>query len=925
MEEQPRDIDRIDFGVYSPDEIAKMAVCTLDSNKRSGPGTVYDPRMGANDTEEQCETCGQSCEGCPGHFGVIELAEPIVHPLFYKHVVNLLRVTCLKCYRLMLREGHLQLGDIARSKGGNRFAKIVEKMKKTDVCTHEECMAEHPEIRLNTTEGNIYLCRVDQDKNRSQVLFTVEEIATVLDNISDSDCRLLGLDPQEVHPRNFIFRNLQVIPPCDRPYVRADGNICDDDITNQYIEIIKANNALKSPDCNELKRQKHVQTIKFRIHTMFNNSSGRAKHTTNGRAIKGFKERLTGKQGQIRNNTMGKRVNQSARTVIGPDPTLRVNGIGCPREIADILTVPEHVTSFNLESLTELVNSGRASLIIRKGGKVRINLSHALQCKGTQLHPGDIIVRGGESIPVRTGKEKLIGGDSILRDGKPLKDIRIPCRREQKLSIGDIVERKLRDGDYVLLNRQPTLHKASMQAVQVKVMPYKTIRMNLAVTKPFNADFDGDEMNLHVPQGAEAIAELKYLSASKHNLINGAASKPFMAIVQDGLLGSYRMTLGFPKIRKDQLFQIAMRLNLSPQDTLAKLEHIKSVYRLKKIRQSVYTGKSIISLMLPNDFSYSRRTGADPENPIVTIHRGVLLEGTLDKSMLGQSHNSLILVLHKEYGPDLTCEFIDRIQFAAVEWALIEGFSIGLKDCIIPDKPGVDQEKQIKDTIQKFFHEAEGIKTTTSHAIIRERRITGALNKAKDVGLRIAKDSLDPENSFLSTVRSGSKGDFFNIAQITGLLGQQNISGARVAKRLNHGKRTMVHYPQEPVSAEMEYESRGFISSSFIQGLNPREYFFHAMSGREGMSDTAMGTATSGYMQRRIVKLTEDMKVQYDGTVRDVTGKIYQLAYGDTGMDPCKTVKVDGKQQACDITRMVNRLNLNFEADAQQKKKKCPP
>ena len=199
------------------------------------------------------------------------------------------------------------------------------------------------------------------------------------------------------------------------------------------------------------------------------------------------------------------------------------------------------------------------------------------------------------------------------------------------------------------------------------------------------------------------------------------------------------------------------------------------------------------------------------------------------------------------------------------------------------------------------------------------------MNKAKDVGLRIAKDSLDPENSFLSTVRSGSKGDFFNIAQITGLLGQQNISGARVAKRLNHGKRTMVHYPQEPVSAEMEYESRGFISSSFIQGLNPREYFFHAMSGREGMSDTAMGTATSGYMQRRIVKLTEDMKVQYDGTVRDVTGKIYQLAYGDTGMDPCKTVKVDGKQQACDITRMVNRLNLNFEADAQQKKKKCPP
>jgi DNA-directed RNA polymerase II subunit RPB1 len=184
------------------------------------------------------------------------------------------------------------------------------------------------------------------------------------------------------------------------------------------------------------------------------------------------------------------------------------------------------------------------------------------------------------------------------------------------------------------------------------------------------------------------------------------------------------------------------------------------------------------------------------------------------------------------------------------------------------------------------------------------------LGKAKDIGLRIAKESLDPDNNFLSTVISGSKGDFFNIAQITGLLGQQNLKGQRVPLYLNNGKRSLPHYPFGKLSPEMEHESRGFIASSFIKGLNPREFYFHAMSGREGISDTAMGTATSGYMQRRIIKLTEDIKIQNDGTVRDITGHIYQMAYGDDGLDPTNTVKVNGNQEACDIGRLINKLNM---------------
>ena len=225
----------------------------------------------------------------------------------------------------------------------------------------------------------------------------------------------------------------------------------------------------------------------------------------------------------------------------------------------------------------------------------------------------------------------------------------------------------------------------------------------------------------------------------------------------------------------------------------------------------------------------------------------------------------------------------------------------------------VNQKIKIDDIISKCLLEAEGIKETTQHPGIREVRINGALSKARDIGLKIAKESLSNNNNFLSTVNSGSKGDFFNIAQITGLLGQQNLVGRRVQPSLNNGKRTLPHYHFKNLSIEDEYESRGFIKHSFIHGLNPQEFFFHAMSGREGICDTAMGTSKSGYMQRRIVKVCEDIKVMYDGTVRDTTGKIYQTSYGENGYDPCQLVKVNNDLDCCDVQRIVDRLNMQEE------------
>lgn len=424
-------------------------------------------------------------------------------------------------------------------------------------------------------------------------------------------------------------------------------------------------------------------------------------------------------------------------------------------------------------------------------------------------------------------------------------------------------------------------------------------------------------MNVHVPQGPEQALEMLELSAADRNIISVATSKPGVGAVMDALLGCFRMTLGIQKIRREDFFDIVMTLQQygdGREDILEKIKHINGVFRKKKKRKlTAFTGKGLFSLLLPNDFNYERRNGADPREPVVKIYQGVLYEGTVDKAIVGTSHNSLIQVLHKEYGRVLVSEFIDGMQFATNAWLALTGFTIGIKDCMVStavNEDGIGKEEEIRGVVQKCMIEADGLKETTTHAGIREMRVSAALNKAKDVGLRIAKEALEADNNFLSTVTSGSKGDFFNIAQITGLLGQQNLNGNRVEKVLNNGRRTLYHYPFKCTSSEMEYESRGFITSSLIHGLNPREFFFHACSGRIGISDTATGTATSGYIQRKIVKLMEDMVVQYDGTVRDATGQIFQMAYGSDGLDPSCTVKAGKMQEVCDVTRMVERLNM---------------
>lgn len=964
--EELQEISNINFGIYSAEEIKNMAVCKISSSRfgedpkkhaeeegeiylfdetqtgKSKTDTVYDERMGPLDHKKRCETCELTFYECPGHFGYIELNVPVLHPLplFLKMTASFLKCICLntECNRLLITEDQIRLNKFNNFKRETRFQRILEHLEKVEICSH--CGNPHPKVSLNLSEAVISLNHKNKSKTGASISMdlTTEDIGDYLSNIPDEDIELLGFDPARVHPRNFVLTNFPVLPTCSRPPVMTEGNICDDDITLQYIEIIKANNHLADRNLPETRRRVYKRSLEFRIKTLMNNSQGKAKHTTNHRPIRCFWSRLSGKEGQVRGNILGKRGNQAARSVIGPGPELRNNEVGIPVHIAQTLTVPEAVTDFNIQHLTDLVESGGANYVIKKDKKTgkerKIDLKWALFHKGTDLMYGDVIHRrgdGGEELRIfvkdRT-KVSLVEGDRVERGGSFLEEVKLRQRKRFNLEVGDVVLRHLRNGDIGMLNRQPTLWKGSKRAQKVVVGPYKTIRFNLAITKPMNADFDGDEGNFSVPQSALARAELYELSETGKMLMSAQTSSSSVAIVQDSLLGAYLMTRGLVRISKHEFFGICMKgdevegqvvgsvTGWNTQRVLDRLGHIRRVLKSLGRPTVAFSGRGLISLMLPPGFFYENKNGANPEEPVVKIHDGVYISGALDKKVLGTSPNSLIQVLHKEYGARVAINFLDNVQFIVNAWLACQGFSIGLEDCVAAKR------EEIESIVKEAFFEAENIAETTILPGIREMRISTCLSNARNEGMRVAQKALSKNNNFISTVTSGSKGDWPNLMQITASLGQQMLSGSRVKYSLNHGQRALPHYRWAGLSLEEEYESRGFVTSSFMKGLSPREFIAHSYCAREGIVHTAISTSLSGYNQRKIVNSQEDLQVKYDGTVRNAVDTVFQLSYASDGFNREKMIRVGGELLPVDIGRLVDRLNFQAEKNKTREKKK---
>ena len=870
--------DSITFDILSSEDIKQMSVVEINTTKLQGPNSVYDERLGPTIiSKNKCVTCNQIAHLCTGHFGHITLSYPIFHPLFEKEIIKLLNIFCFNCHKLMYTDDTENF-DITKNK--------VDKISICPFCNLKQPI-------WNIDDNQEVFITVMMTLNENKICCTSYDVLNMFENYSQEDLDKINF---KIRPQNLIIQLLPILPPSTRPMVILEDKYCDDDLTIQYIEIIKVNKNIENKKENGFAEiEKYLKILYFRISSLFNNSSGKSKHNTNGKVIKGIKERLATKNGLMRENLMGKRVEQSARTVIGPDPTLCMNELAIPEEFAKTLTKPERVNQYNKEKLITLIKEGKANFIkkITKNNEINeINLQYALKKKGTRLIQGDIIIRDGREIKYDP-KMILLPTDYIIRDNN-LISIETDTTKEIQLEYGDIVERCLQNGDYLILNRQPTLHSGSMIAQKIKIIPNKngnttkTLRFSLCITKSLNADFDGDEGNIHVPQQSNTIIEMEELSSVSNHILSQQNGNANTVLVQDNLLSLYLITFENRKLSKEEFYDICMVL-VNEEGKQCSMEYLKNKFKQLQINfnQSNYDSILVLSLCFPNTFTFKKDE--------CVIEKGKWISGFFTKKIMA----SIIKTLYHIYGSVITMMVINNLQFVSNKWLFSRSFSIGLEDCFSNNSSDL-----IHETIVRCFTEANCFKEKIYHEGIREVKIQGALNKARDIGMKMAKEGLRQNNNFLSTVNSGSKGDFFNIAQISGLLGQQNFRGKRIEYLLNNGKRSLYHYDWELKDDNEIYESQGFIKNSFLKGLSPREMFFHALPGREGVTDTALNTGETGYMQRRIIKLMEDIHIKNDYSVRDENNKVYQFIYGESGFDNIGVA---------DINDLVNEINNSLE------------
>lgn len=870
MAEFIKEIKSITFQVASTEDIRNKSVYVANVSKYSENkrNTVYDPRGGAL-FNQRCETCKEFEQKCPGHFGHIELNAVIVHPIFLQHVFNVLKVICHSCSRMLITGEHLKFGGVTAIDGEKRLNDIINRVKKFVACFHCNTPKRFYKLQKDT---NVITFNNDDGVETE---LDDADIKRILDDIDTESLGLLKMS----HPKNCVLEVFPVIPPCCRPYDFIGNTIKEDDLTKQLVDIIKANNTIANITGD---RKNAINNLKLKIETFCRTPKNKPRNI-NSEPIKGIRDRLTGKDGQLRDNLMGKRTEMSGRTVIGPGPNLKLDEVGIPKAVADNLSFPVTVYKHNIEEVVKMIEDGRVDKIKRDGIVIHINIQRYSKISKV-LKFGDVIVRGTSRLVVSDIKKTpLYPGDRIIRNGnEDVTPDEIPEILKPDIRVGDVAQRKIVNGDWVLMNRQPTLHKGSMMAMKAVITKNKTFTFNPATCKSYNSDFDGDEMNAHFPQSNEASIELELLSTPQECLLNSANGTPNIVILQDAMLGAYLMTQADAMVAKKEHYNdIIMCLSRPVEHFLKRKSEIEKV--LEGTGVSIYSGRAIMSLLFPKDFNL--------KTDDIEIKSGVIVSGCLTKKYLGSSKSSIICMLKMEYGTQDCVDFINDIQFMTNQWLLHNSFSVNISDCY--------QNDGVKDVVRQKLKESEFISNTIQNKKLLEAKINLALSNAKDVGMKLADDT---SNNFVTTIKAGSKGDYFNLGQVKGLLGQQIINGKRIDKQIDNCTRTLVHYPKE-MTLEEEYESRGFIMNSFYTGMNPKEFLFHSISGRQGVCDTAMTTFRSGYIMRKIIKNTEDITIQNDGTVADTCGNIYSYAYDGTGISP--------ESNHNSLARIIDRLNLS--------------
>lgn len=875
-------IDQIRFGILSPQEIRKQAVAeirtadTYDEDGATITSGLMDGRLGTLEPRQRCRTCGNTASGCPGHFGHVELAKPIVHVEFTKVIYDLLQATCRRCGRILLSDKDIEK-DKKRIQQAKRllgvgpdsvYKRILDQAKKGKECAH--CGAAQHKIEfVKPTSYYEY-----SEEGPQRLIPSV--IRERFERMPDEDLELLGFDPKNARLEWLILQVLPVPPVYVRPSITLESGIrSEDDLTHKLVDIIRINQRLKEnleAGAPTLIIQDLHELLQYHVTTYFNNESSGippARHRS-GRALKTLSQRLKGKEGRFRTNLSGKRVDFSARTVITPDPNLDIDEVGVPESVAIRLSVPEKVTSWNINEMRQLIENGPekypgALYIVRPDGK-RVRLEFV------------------------TDREKVA----------------------EALEPGFIVERHLRDTDVVIFNRQPSLHRMSIMAHYVRVLPHKTFRLHLCVCPPYNADFDGDEMNLHVPQSEEAQTEARLLMQVQDHILSPRFGGPIIGAIRDFITAACIFTQKPTLLTKKQVCELLSAAGYEGSLPEPEVEE----------PAAMWTGKQVFSLFIPEGMNYTLKSsmcrGCEvcekdecPYDAYVVIKNGVLEQGVIDKNSIGaEKSESLLHRIIKDYGTEAGRSFLNGISRLLNYFITMRGFTYSFDELELSE----DAQRKISEIIGKAEgHVDDLIKKLDEGTLQRlpgqtlqdsfEIYVMNELAESFERAGETADDDLDISNAGILMTRSGARGSIINIGQMTACLGQQSVRGKRIMR--GYLERALPHFR----IGDSSPKTRGFVYSSFRDGLDPIEFFFHTMVGRDALVDTAVRTQQSGYMQRRLINALEHLHVEYDGTVRNSMGDIIQFSYGEDGVDPAKS----DHGKAVNVSRLVDQVKLVIE------------
>jgi len=810
-------ITSMSFSIFSPEmirSVARVRIVTSDLYDADGypvEGGVMDPRLGVIDPGLHCRTCGGGIGECLGHFGYLELAKPIVHVLYTKTIYQLLKASCRKCGRIMNLEKPITKTSIAPAK-----------------CPH--CNAQQKKILF--VKPYAYY---EEKKELNS-----ETIRERFEKIPTADLKKVEFNGGR--PEWLILTLFPIPPVTIRPSITLEGGErSEDDLTHKLVDVVRINQSLKenidigAPEfiINDL-----WELVQYHISTYFDNeltSVPLARHRS-GRPLKGLTQRLKAKEGRMRGNLLGKRVNFSARTVISPDPMISINEVGVPESIAQELTIPMHITSMNMKTIRALFRDNRINYVTRPDGR---------RIKVLPENKKDIL-------------------ESLTKDW--------------------VVDRQMQEGDVVLFNRQPSLHRISIMAHRVRVMPYKTFRLNPSVCPPYNADFDGDEMNLHALQTEEARTEAAFLMDVQNNIISPKFGGPIIGLDLDQISGIYLLTKSGTVLGREETAQLFADANID----------------VDLPDGDTFTGKQVFSMLLPKNMKMSFRANCCKNcdtcekegckyDAWVDIEKGIVKTGAIDGKAVGAFKGKIISKFASLSSNEELKQFIDSCGRLGVAFLMKRGFSLGISDIDLLQKAKKETEKQIErskeEVNQMIMRYKKGELKTLPGLTAKESLEAQILNTLASGVSRVSDMVADniKRSDILVMSESGAKGSIINTTQMAAVVGQETILGKRIKR--GYYRRTLPHM----MPGDLSPLAHGFVESGFKQGLNPFEFFWNIMNGREGLMDKSLRTRKSGYMQRRLVNAIQDLKVCADGTVRTANDEIVQFIAGEDGIDPSKS------------------------------------